>query len=219
MRDKNDKKKYMVTNLEIHRIYSILSFEEFWATVVAKRKFGDERKQSLLKKGNYKKLREELYPLYEYVKHKYNSESIQFYLEKDYHEFDATITNHGSVIEQVEFTYPRNGVWEIEDAKYILNRGYSEIRDWGSISQEKASELIIETAKKKSIKNYEGKTLVFIINQYPLWDISDEDDKNEIVNIARKLKIITYSAKNVCILVMPLRTNSGLVEGEIIEIK
>ena len=208
----------MITDNELFAMYSIRSFEVFFNSVKDRRENIEYRNQAILGSDNYKKLREELYPLYEYVKLKYKSDEVEFKLEPPNSPFDASVYRDNIIIEQIELTYPRNGEEENEDAKYLVERGYGEIRDWGGIPRNSAIEIIRKSAEKKAKKNYSNKTLIVVINQYPLWDLSDPDDEEEIQILANTLKKIEYCAKSVILFVMPISTSDGYISGKVFKI-
>jgi hypothetical protein len=210
----------MVDDAALFKEWTINEFEDLLQIMKVERRNDRELFSDLqLKKGNYKKYREELIPLYQYVKHKYNDKYLTFSLEKENSSFDATIRINNLVVEQIEFTFPRDGKEENDDAELLLQQRFGQIRSWGDEETKKEILRIIDIAKKKAKKDYSGKTLLILINPFPLWEFDDEDDVELFQKTVALISSFSFTAKEVFFFILPVSTNTGSIESRLIKIK
>ena len=180
----------------------------------------EEIKKMRLKTGLYKKYREELIPLLEYGILEYGLEcKYLFQLIKGNQSYDAVVLKDGAVIEIIEITNPQNGEKNFIDAKELNDNGITEIKVFGSESQNEISSIIVNTALKKAKKNYKDKTLVIFIDEAFEFDLSDEDDCYVLDDLSNYLRSIKYSAAKVVFLIMHQNWDKAKYDSKIYSIK
>jgi len=160
-----------------------------------------EIKDMRIKKGLYKKYREELIPLYEYGMCKYPSQNFYKYqLIEGNQNFDGQITNNSDLVERIELTFPQDGEQNYKEAVELNSRGITGVRLSDDGTQNNLIDRIIKTANVKAEKDYSGSTLIIYVDDFFEIDVSDEDDIHNVEIAVEKMKKINYSASSVYLL-------------------
>lgn len=128
-----------------------------------------EKKQARIKKGIYKDLMEEFYPLIKYVELRYeNDMNITFkwtgkILENQGINYDGIILKNGEIYEKIEMTFPKLGNKEVLQAKILNEEGV--VSEVGSLDEEMRylEKVIIETFDKKNTSKHYDDSIVLVI--------------------------------------------------------
>ncbi|MDQ8733866.1 hypothetical protein [Paenibacillus sp. LHD-38] len=173
----------------------------------------DYVKLARLKKGRYKEFLEEFYPLYLFSQTKYVSSDTEIRLVVGNQSYDGLIKLPSGHIHKIEITEYIEGHKENKDAKKLNERGYSEmsIGDTRDL-QTKADdymEKVIENANKKAQKDYQGVSIIILINTQLYLDIWDLNTDEFIVKLMDRLRELHFNSEAVYLLV---RNNDTIEE-------
>jgi hypothetical protein len=165
----------------------------------------DYNKLARLKTGMYKNFLEEFYPLLCFSQSKYVPLDSEIRVVIGNQGYDGVIKFANSELKKIEVTEYIDGKTEHEDALLINQRGYSKIRisdtkDLG-LKAEIYMDGIVANAYKKAIKNYEGVTLIIVVNTFIHLDIWNLDTKCFIEKTINRLREIPFNTDEVYLLV------------------
>jgi hypothetical protein len=176
-----------------------------------------ELRNARLKKGLYKEYREELIPLYIYMKLKYQNENYKARIIVGNQGYDGEIFNNG-FIENVEICYPIYGKQQKERAKDINKEHFSFHQVFTNTNQ--IISLYLQNAKKKGLRDYSNMTLLFVISTLDCPPDSKNEINQFISKLRNELKIQRFSAKHVYLIVLPYKSSSGNdYKGELFEVQ
>ena len=171
-----------------------------------------ERKIARLKKSYYKELIEEIYPFSIFCELKYSDAQVLCQPIIGSQGYDAIIENiNGELVENIELSWPIDGQKDHFEALELNEKGHTklEIRDVNDSSpREQAVERILVKAKNKALKDYstsQGSSLIFILDIAPYFGMKRIEHPKELEILKQKLKEISYKAKNVYLLLMPIQ--------------
>jgi hypothetical protein len=165
-----------------------------------------ERHKAFLNKGLYKYFNNEIIPLSVFsLLHFRSGVLIKPVLGNQ--GFDAEILNDQfEIIGHIEITNPHDGVAAHRDGKLLVERGFSEINVFSPGSDlTRMFSNIFRTCKKKSEKDYGDSILVITVNFSPPSKDFMHFYLRRSSDLQAKLREITFRAKEVHLLIMPLR--------------
>lgn len=160
---------------------------------------------SSLKKGLFKEFLEEFYPLYCFSQSRFCDKNSKLKIVIGNQGYDAIIINPDGAEIKLEFTNYIDGKFEFEDAKLLNSRGYGNIRfkdykDLDSRALEYLSK-ILQNAKKKSEKSYEGVSIVFAVNSFDYFEIYDNNSQGFVELIKEELRKMIFQADSIYLLI------------------
>jgi hypothetical protein len=163
-----------------------------------------EHDRGVLKRGPYKRLLDEVIPLSLYASVAYTDEfrllPVKGNQAYDAEVFDAT----GEVVERIEVTLPHDGEWEAEDARRLVDRGYGKVRVWSAGEDiDEIRPFVMDTARKKALRDYGDATLLFVLNVVPLAVSHSHARREKLEALFADLARMSFSAGRVRVLVMP----------------
>ncbi len=178
----------------------------------------DLKKQARLKKDNFKIFIEETYPLSIFCNEKYRGQNILCFSVVGNQGYDAIIeTDNGTLKEIVELTWPIDGQKDHIERLQLNEKKITDCKVWDDAdnsNQLEAIEIIMSTAHKKALKDYEqpeGSSLVFVLNIFPYFGMEKVDKWEDIEYLIKCLNEIDYKVGSVYILLLPI--------GELILVK
>ncbi|MDQ0887957.1 hypothetical protein QFZ81_003045 [Paenibacillus sp. V4I9] len=162
-------------------------------------------KLARLKKGRYKEFLEEFYPLYLFSQTKYVSSDSEIRLVVGNQRYDGLLKLPSGHIQKIEITEYIDGHKENMDAKKINERGYSEMRIGDTRDlKTKANdymEKVIENANRKAQKDYQGTSIIILINSLLHLDIWELKTDEFIVRLLSRLRELQFNSDAVYLLV------------------
>ncbi|PRS35484.1 hypothetical protein C6W19_18170 [Bacillus sp. RJGP41] len=164
-----------------------------------------------LKIGRFKKFLEEFYPLYCFSQSKYCDQNSKLTVLIGNQGYDGLIIQPDGKEIRVEITSYLDGRWEFEDAQRLNKRGFGDVRFRDTKDLESRAldylEKVIGNIKKKSNKNYNGTSILFVVDTTDyfesFWNSSEsfiERLKNEIFNIefmADEIYLLVLNDQNI----------------------
>ena len=165
-----------------------------------------ERQSARTRKGLYKPLMEELWPISWYFTRKYASSAFRLKLELGNQGFDAVVFDEaGAPVERIEVTWPIDGHKHFEAMRLLNERGYGlvEIYDDPLDKLKDVIELTLAGAQKKAVREYrfEGhSTLALVVDVSLYYHPDDPTHCNEINRLVNKLSQLKYHVDNVVLL-------------------
>jgi len=179
----------------------------------------EERKNIRLKKGGYKKYREELLPFFNYGKLLFGMDSpLSFQLVRGYPSFDGIISDGPLVKEVVEITFPHFGKQEYQNAKRLVAGGFYG-QQFDSSSQEAFINHVKSIATKKAAKDYSNRILVITVDSPGEFSLDFDHDLLALNKLVLTLKGIVYTARKTYLLVLPQSINGINYAGRLHVIK
>lgn len=210
----------MLNKHDLEKPRSIVKAVEF---VQSLRKNSDreERKKIRSKKGLYRKYLQEYLPLLFYSLNNYGIvDDIKIKANLNNDNYDGFILDIENIeIERIEITYPIDGEKESSDAKQLNEKGITDIEDFGDEKREKNLNNVLRVANEKSLKDYSLSTLVITINAYHYLSLNEVEDMLRIYRFVEQLKSITYNAKKVVLLILPISSSTLKTMGLLFTIK
>lgn len=163
-----------------------------------------EFEAGITKKGLYKEFLDEVQPLCAFAAARYPQNfMVQPILGNQ--GFDAIVFDaQGQETERLEFARPYDGAAGAKAARQVVSRGHSdaEIRDYtdplGSLIP-----FIRTTAKAKSLKDYRGITLVFVLAAPPPITSTESSFADQVAQITQLISENTFSATKVLLFLPP----------------
>src|SRR3989344_2833524 len=162
------------------------------------------RKNARARKGLYKRLIEELWPLSWYFEKKYSGSGYRIQHQLGNQGFDAIVLDeHGAEVERLEVSWPIDGHKHAETVRLLNERGHgpSEIYD---DPREKLRELFkytLDGAKKKAIRDYKTikgrSSLVLVVDPVPYYHPEIPEHQEEVEELVADLSIIQYRVDEV----------------------
>jgi hypothetical protein len=203
---------------------TVKSLTEAWTYIDSiKTSNQEERNKIRLKKGLYRKYLQEYVPLFFYSMIKYGlNHNIRIKANLGNENYDGIIYNEKSEeLEKVEISYPVDGERQFSEARQLNQRGYTDIEVYGVGQKDDVSKTIIKKAKAKSLKDYQDKSLVIVLNPYPYFSLDDPTDIERINSLVEELSKIKFIAKDVFFLTLPYLSNIFKTYGNLwkVEIK
>ncbi|MFB9324539.1 hypothetical protein ACFFSY_01120 [Paenibacillus aurantiacus] len=159
--------------------------EEFRTPVQMKDYFETKRTEILahkelndlarLKKDTFKNFLEAFYPLYLYSQSSYVPADAKVKVVIGNQGFDSIVMLSSGEQYKVEITEYIDGKAENDDAKLINERGYGGMKIGDTRDLENKAldylDLVIQKARRKARKNYQGMTLIIVINTFEILDL------------------------------------------------
>lgn len=204
-------------NLELKRSPEELDdfVQETLATIASDEQL---KKQARLRKNGFKEVIEEVYPLSIFCKLKHGGNDVLCYPVIGSQGYDARIEDtEGNLKESIELTWPIDGQKEFFQRKQLNEKGYTEVSVWNyndKTKQNEIIEIILRTAKDKSLKVYEengDSSLVFILDIAPYFGMGKIEKQDDIDRLIEELQKIEYRVKTVYLLLLSV--------NQLIEIK
>jgi len=165
-----------------------------------------ERHKAIQNKGLYKYFNNEIVPLSVFsLLHFKSGVLIKPILGNQ--GFDAEILNNQhDVIGRIEITNPHDGAAAHRNGKLMVERGFSEVDVFSpGADLTRMFSNIFRTCKKKSEKDYGDAILVINVDFFPPFKQFIPFYLRRAMDLHEKLKGITFLAKEVHLLIMPLR--------------
>ncbi|MBN3553297.1 hypothetical protein JYA63_03400 [Fictibacillus nanhaiensis] len=161
---------------------------------------------SLLKKGLFKELLEEFYPMYCFSRSRFFENNSKVKIVIGNQGYDGLILKQDGTQQKFELTTYVNGKWEFEDAKRLIKNGLGDTRfgDGKSLKYRSKEYLkqVTESFKKKSLKNYSGVNLLFIVNTFWYFEVYDNSSKSFIDELINEIKLLTFKAEGIYLMVL-----------------
>ncbi|MBN1396691.1 MAG: hypothetical protein JXA06_01540 [Bacteroidetes bacterium] len=197
----------MITHIEIQLKRSPQDLREF--VINLKNSVRTDKKEyqnGILKKGYYKEFLDEVVPLSIFA-HEFYPQNYKIQPILGNQGYDALVFDENDFeVDRIEMTFPQNGSYEAQDAKLVIERGYSNIQickpgdDLDSLFP-----FILSTCQNKSIKDYSDCTLVITISPLPPFEQFVIKYDAQINSLLSQLSMIKFNAKRVFLLILPDR--------------
>jgi len=158
----------------------------------------EELRKAYLRKGLYKEIRDEFLPMARCVHHLYSdAHTVQPVLGNQ--GFDAEVFDQrGERVDRLELTVPRDGALEAAEAQKLVAEGMGFVRVTDDDALDSLVARLIETCKKKAIKDYSDATLIVAMNWLEATlNVDDEDKEAFHKNVVAHMSAITFKAKRV----------------------
>jgi len=191
----------VIKDFELERWRSLPEAKDFIEEVILRidKNYENERKPYRLSQGNYKNFTEEYRPIFRYLEYKYGlNKDIKYrHVGVGNQGFDAEI-EFNNKIKEIEIAYPLLGMRSKQfELQMVDKRSAHEIYDPEELFMQ-INNVILETAKKKAIKQY-GDTLLLIY--YPFSEDLLPGDvglpEMKFGQMVDSLKEISFGAKQV----------------------
>lgn len=161
----------MISNEDLIKCRTPSELDEFVKkTIKCAKEDEKERRNGQLKKGNYKKIIDELVPLSIYARFAYTEDyKIKYVIGSQ--GYDAVVYDKdGKEVEKVEITAPQDGERDHKDIELVQKQGFGEIQvgDPGDDFPEICT-MVKKVCRNKSIKDYSDSVLVVAINPMPFF--------------------------------------------------
>lgn len=178
------------------------------------------KKQARLRKGMFKYLIREIYPLSVFAKWKYPEDNVLCVPKIGNQGYDAIITNAaGRLLEEVEITWPVEGQKENYQARCLNDRGGTvEVGD-PKEGRTGVKSRIIEAARNKAKKDYGIASLVAVLYLWPEFFLDQPDDQKDVRDIVEQLRGLEYRARSVYLILFPVEYVERLGMNPVLEIK
>ena len=166
----------------------------------------------------YKTFLEELMPFSHFCSWRYGNRSdVLCSLVAGTPGRDAIVVSRDSAIEHsVEITWPIDGRRTINQARQINDRGHTEFDIWGhddTTKQRAAVDRILETARKKSLRDYRaegGSTIIFVMDRSNFWD-SNPAHVKLLDSLRRELAAVPLLSES-CLLMLVMGHERTIIE-------
>ncbi|WP_339780563.1 hypothetical protein [uncultured Marinobacter sp.] len=184
-------------DLEIPRTHPELRafIEEVRANVRATK---EEFARGMNKQGYYKEFLDEVEPLCNFAEVVYPADyKVQPVLGNQ--GYDAIVhDNQGNEFEKIELAKPYDGAAAAANTRQVLTRGHSDIAicDWTEILNE-FFPFFEATVKKKSLKDYSGITVVFILAAPPALPGLEEVFERKVERLKEIIANHNFNARRV----------------------
>ncbi|WP_232718619.1 hypothetical protein [Bacillus sp. FJAT-45037] len=196
---------HLFVDLEEYRTPS-----EMKSYFIEKKKLINENEEFIklarLKKGRVKEFLEEFYPLYLFSQSQYCEKDFKCKIILGNQGYDGSIIKDGEEVRKIEITSYFDGKWEFEDAKRLNSRGYGEVRfgDHKSIDERVPSyfEKVIENIKKKSQKNYNDVSILFVVSTVDYFGVYDKNEQQFVDELKHEIFNIEFMAYEIFLLVL-----------------
>lgn len=203
-------KREILTQAELERPRTTKELREFLdQTFDAIRQDKNARKNARARKGLYKRLIEELWPLSWYFQNKYPDPGYRLKLQLGNQGFDAVVLDdQDTEIERMEASWPIDGNKHVATVR-LLNEtgcGPSEIYDDHLYKLRQVFQQTIGGAKKKAVRNYTVKghsSLVIIVDPFPYYHADIPEHRAEVEGLVKHLSNIEYLVDEVVVLLSP----------------
>lgn len=203
-----DSKDDLFTDLEEYRTAQEmrLYFEEKMKIINENEEF---RKIARLKKGKVKKFMEEFYPLCLFSQSRFIGENAKCKIVLGNQGYDVSIIEDGTE-KNLEITSYIDGKWEFDDAIRLNERGYGDIRfnDYKSLNDRALEylEKVLKNIRKKSMKDYSGVSLLFVVDTFDYFEVYNNDSQPFIDKLINEIKIIEFKAEEVFLIFLKENT-------------
>lgn len=163
------------------------------------------------RKGLYKQLIEELWPISWYFERKYYDTSFRLKLKLGNQPFDAEIIDdRNQLVEQIEISWPINGRRHAGIVEELNRKGYGGFETYEDPLEKirEVFEFTITGAHKKAVRDYRSEmqsTLALIVDLSPYYDRENDAHQYELERLTAALSEITYRVNNVVLLVANTR--------------
>jgi hypothetical protein len=165
------------------------------------------RENARSRKGLYKRLIEELWPLSLYFEKKYGGSDCRLKLQIGNQGFDALVLDEqGAEIERIEVSWPIDGHKHAETVRLLNERGHGPFEIYKDPC-EKLRELFqrtLEGAKKKAVRDYKTvkgrSSLVLVVDPIPYYHPEIYEHRMEVDKLVTELSTINYQVDDVILL-------------------
>lgn len=185
------------TDLETPRTHPELRVfvEEVRANVLAS---PEELARGMQKQGYYKVFLDEVEPLCNFAEIVYPEDyMVQSVLGNQ--GYDAIVYDtQGTVADKIEFAKPYDGAAAASNARQVVSRSYSdvEICDWTEVLNEFIP-IFESTVKNKSLKDYSGISVVFVLAAPPALSGLEEVFERNVDRLKNIIAAHNFKAKRV----------------------
>ncbi|MET3684421.1 hypothetical protein ABID56_002558 [Alkalibacillus flavidus] len=159
------------------------------------------RKIVRLKQGKVKEFVEEFYPLTLFSQSKYFGLNSRGKVVLGNQGYDASIIQQDGTEKKLEITSYIDGEWEHKDAIRLNERGYGDMRfnDVKSLKERALDNLekVLANIRNKSLKDYRGVSLLFVINTYDFFEAYNNDSQQFIDKLISEIKNFDFKAERV----------------------
>lgn len=175
------------------------------------------RQAARARRGLYKPLIEELWPISWYFQRKYADHHFRLKLELGNQGFDAVILDEqSSPVEWVEASWPIDGHKHAQIVRLLNERGYgpSEVYDDPTEKLREVFRLTVAGAQKKAVRDYRfdgHSTLVLVTDLAPYYHEDDPEHHREIDGLVEQLSRLEYRVADVVLLLAH--------SGEVIDVR
>ncbi len=166
----------------------------------------EERHLGLQKRGLHKEFLDELVPLSCFAVLAY-PDSCKVRPVLGNQGYDAIIFDeNGNEIDRAEITAPHDGKAAADDANLVVNRGYGAVSagEPGHDFEELFGP-VLETCRKKALKDYSECSLVVSIAPWPPFPGFEARYEAQIAAMVKEMAKIEFNAKRVFLLILPDR--------------
>jgi hypothetical protein len=176
-------------------------------------------KEARLKKGLFKKLVEELYPLSIFSIFKYPDDGAicEFKIGNQGYDAIATKISNGEK-EYIEITWPIDGHRQAQVSRLLNDRRYTELEISDDFSKERKETIdrVLGVAKNKALKDYTfpgRSSLIFLIDVFPYFYLDNRQHCLEIEYLMYELTQIDFRVDSVYLILMPYKRVVPIEEG------
>lgn len=177
-------------------------------TFEAIRQDKNARNSARARKGLYKPLIEELWPLSWYFENKYRDHpDYRLKLQLGNQGFDAIVLDEqGEEIERMEATWPIDGHKHAETVRLLNEKGHapSEVYNDPLVKLREVFEHTLRGAKKKAIRDYKmikgHSSLVLVVDPVPYYHPEISEHRSEVERFVTDLSAIEYQVDEVVLL-------------------
>lgn len=180
-------------------------------------------KLARLKKGRFKEFFEEFYPLYCFSQTKYYDDNAKCKIVIGNQNYDAVIKMPNGTEKKIEITSRIDGKWEYKNAQKLNQQSIGNFRfnDSFSLGERALNYLdkIIVNANRKSLKNYNGVSLLFVVDTYDYFEVFNNSSKQFILTLKDRMSNIEFVAEEVYLLILnnkdieQINNNIYLIKG------
>jgi hypothetical protein len=198
---------------ELRRYVSFL-FEEI-------RRSDEAKKQTRLRKGLFKYLIGEIYPLSVFAGWRYPEDNVLCVPKIGNQGYDATITNAvGRLVEEIEITWPVDGQLKNCRARCLNERGFTN----GEVGDPKEGRVamksrIFEAVGNKAKKDYGSASLVAVLDLWPDFFLDQADSQEDVINLVDQLRGLKYKARSVYLILFPVEYTERPEISHVLEVK
>lgn len=164
------------------------------------------RQSARARKGLYKPLIEELWPISWYFASKYAGSLFRLKLELGNQGFDAVVLDESATpVEWIEASWPIDGHKHAETVRLLNERGHGPVEVYNNpINKLKeVFQFTLAGAQKKAVRDYhfEGhSTLALVVDLLPYYHADDPAHRYEVDQLVEKLSQLEYRVSDVVLL-------------------
>jgi hypothetical protein len=186
---------------------SVSELNEFLAMIFEKIQLDNEvKKMARERRGLYKPLIEELWPLSNYFRKTYFEEGYRLAPQIGNQGFDAIIRDaQGTQVEQIEVSWPIDGHKHAEVVRLLNEKGRGPIEVFDPLQKlEELFRLVLSGAQKKAARDYKTQglsSLVLVVSLFPYFFQDIPEHQMAFKNFVRNLSGIKYQVDKVVLLI------------------